>query len=63
MWDLFAFSACGGSQSGCQDCFQKKTTTTNQAILMAVFVLAINLQPWSKRLGTLEEIRHKDALC
>ena len=21
------------------------------------------LQPWSKRLGTLEEIRHKDALC
>ena len=22
-----------------------------------------HLQPWSKRLGTLEEIRHKDALC
>ena len=21
------------------------------------------LQPWSKHLGTLEEIRHKDALC
>ena len=21
------------------------------------------LQPWSKRLGTLQEIRHKDALC
>ena len=23
----------------------------------------LDLQPWSKRLGTLEEIRHKDALC
>ena len=28
------------------------------------FVLSYyKLQPWSKHLGTLEEIRHKDALC
>jgi len=27
------------------------------------FDLAKLLQPWSKRLGILEEIRHKDALC
>ena len=28
-----------------------------------LIVPAIELQPWSKRLGTLDEIRHKDALC
>ena len=26
-------------------------------------IIELELQPWSKRLGTLEEIRHKDALC
>ena len=50
MWDLVAFSACGGSQSSCQ-VFKKKTTTTDQAILMAVFVLAINLEVKSRRLS------------
>ena len=50
MWDLVAFSAFGGSQSSCQ-VFQKKTTTTDQAIFMAVFVLAINLEVKSRRLS------------
>ena len=35
----------------------KSTSTTNKQLKQ------LKLQPWSKRLGTLEEIRHKEALC